>query len=38
MKIGYLIDINTSWDNDEDWKFYKKLPEYVPNPHTVKKN
>ena len=37
MKIGYLIDINTSWDDEEDWFFYKKLPNYVPNPDKVKK-
>ena len=38
MKIAYLIDMNTSWDDDaEDWKFFKRLPEYVPNPHKVKK-
>jgi hypothetical protein len=33
-KIGYLIDENTSWDEDPNWKFYaekdvKDVPEHI---------
>jgi hypothetical protein len=31
-KIGYLIDENTSWDEDPSWKFYaeKDVSEHIP--------
>ncbi len=38
-KIGYLIDENTSWDEDPSWKFYAEkdvsefwnnVPEHIP--------